>query len=363
MNDVEDRLRDALAARAVTKPDPGAYDAIVARRARRRLRSWATLGAAVVATAAVVAVITTSAPRTVVAPPASTPTGTATAPSAPAAARAIAIVGDGVRLVVTDGVGGGLDGTTMPGRIPTGVAAVGDGEQFFVAFGSATGCESVLSRPLASLDTMEGQGVTQLVGHTARIAISRDARLLAYVTSTGPSCDRTELRVRDLASGHERVWTTSAERDAVTSLSWAPDLRHVTMVVNRSQVTVLDTGAAEGDLGATPPLRLPIVDVGLTCRYVATAYRGDVLTAVRHCSDDSGTTDKQTVVEVHGESAGDVVFGLAPGDEAAALSWSGTGHALVTLGEPPDAAVQRWDGAGDALPYDTGYPDAYLLAW
>jgi dipeptidyl aminopeptidase/acylaminoacyl peptidase len=196
-------------------------------------------------------------------------------------------------------------------------------------------------------------------GRVTAMAYSPDARRLAYVVrraGTTPACDRAELHLRDLATRTERVWndgiplTTNVTGGTfVTNVSWASD---GTRIAYSAGVCC----AGGGDLyvmGAETPTgaaflgtRVP-QPAGGTCHFLAPAYRGDVLTAVRSCP----------------EKRQDAANGLVTLDERSGQV--GDLLATIVVGEQEDVTRVAWEPGGTRVLVVIAKPDqpGQLLVW
>lgn len=357
MNDVETRLRDALAARATgLSHDPTAYHAVLRRRARRRVTRRLRPVGAVVATAAVVAVAVA-----VTRPPAERPPVAGAAPAYAVALRARlapepALWTDRVMVLSTTALGddpvyelpasygGGLD-----------VAGTGDGTTFFAAT-AAPDCRSNLLR-------LGPTGEPLLLGTVAGVvrglAATADGARLAY--GVGGCADdgegrRGELRVYDVAARAEQVWR-AADDMAVTSTTWAPDGRRVAFDADLVRIVVVDT--------ALPGRTLPDFERRIgSCVQEAPAFLpGGELTVFRTCP--SG--DPAVVVwDADAGQPGRTVFAVPEDVRAGAVAFDRTGRHAYVVAERRGAAfpvVFEWSGTGTARPAEIRNARIHRLAW
>lgn len=270
MNDIEDRLRDALAARAATVQDDGRYAALPAPKLTAGFRMrWMLPVAAAAAMVALIASVTITVQR-----------DRAPEAAAPAASTAVRIPPFYAASVVTErvvkqgrtveeGPWGVYDSETgervaeFPELVDAQVAGVGDGRTFFIAGREArrTGTRFI-KITLGADGRIERQESLPLPGSlgndgVAALAASRDGRRLAFGTykkaaecrerCSGDSGDSGDTAayvvVVDVATGRVQRW--KAPRDAfVYGLSWSYDGRKLAYAVGaeppRGMVGVLD---------------------------------------------------------------------------------------------------------------------------
>jgi Tol biopolymer transport system component len=363
---LDERIRAALARRAGdARLAPDLYARILDRRRRRRRALVAvplTATAAVVAFAVAVAANVPAERR----PPAAE----VTAAPAPLAA---ALTQDGPFRV--DGDSGALVGRFGPSRDATAVASGHDGTTYAFAEGPggpAGGCKGTIVRVAYVDDGVVERQRFATHGWVEEMAYSPDGTRLAYVThaARGAECERTELHVRDLATGRERVWTDGLDGFVhvmgtgawLTGLSWSPDgtaLAYKTgmcCVTGGEGFTVLDLTREASVFNAGRPRGGSVPDPDDTGRYCtlgAAAYRGrdGAMTAVRTCSDPTGAagTGRTDLVVVDPD-----------------LGTVGELLAAVPLDDSEQVTTVAWDPAGDrALLFVTGggKPTQRLLAW
>lgn len=251
MNDLDNDLRDALSARAAAVThDPGAYAAVVARRARRR-RGWSAFATAGLAATAVAAggVVATRPPE-----PAAQPT-----PAAPAPAHVAGVYDDVISFSEPDNLRDHV-GMRPAGHRATAVAAAGDGRLFYMASVADEACASTLNRvtvePGHTVNAPVRRGA--ILGEITAMALSPDGARLAYtlrrrIGRSTTCAAAADLHVRHLATGAERVWRAGSPptpADAPlrpASLSWSPDGRFVSLGARH---TAVDTAAAGTTLRA-----------------------------------------------------------------------------------------------------------------
>jgi hypothetical protein len=276
----EEELRSRLQALAVAgrvTPEPTAFGA-VRRRARRKLQRTAALAVVglVVAVGGVwLAAGAVRRPGASPVPPVAPPAGP---PAAVAPATFVGQVGDGAsrRTVIietrTGRVVRQVPGSQRQSELATD-AVVGPDLRSMYLPGAASGCDAGWTQ----IDLASGARRPAFGGLTGvgAFSLSADGRTLAYLHTTGPpvlnearmqmAC-RSELVVRDLASGGQRVWTVPPGV-SVDGLQLSPDatrlvflldrgtggvrLLHVLPLSGTGSVTDGDDLPAAGDCGAT----------------------------------------------------------------------------------------------------------------
>jgi hypothetical protein len=381
--DLTARLADALTARATTVlPDPRAYERVVARRNRRRVLRWSGVAGTAVATAAVVTLVALLVSHAPVSLP---PAGRV----APAPTYAIALL-DGGGLVVETATFAGLNGANPQGLDVTAVAAQGDSYHFWAAAAKPEGCHSELFGVTHTYTP--GEDRTDLFnppggkvrGEVDAMAATSDGARLAYLLRTGPSCDTPELHVRDLHTGADRTWGFGADAQDPslgTSLSWAPDGRHVAYTTGGREVRVLDTTAPGDDLLAPAWVDAPFTDPRpgghAPCDVEAVAYRGltgDLAAYVRCYGDPPQESGFVATYDPATGRPGTVLFDVSvnvarlafdrSGDHAYVESPGSRGSADLNGRAGPHVVMQRWDRGGALRPVDTGqHRVAYGISW
>ena len=378
MNDIETTLRDALAARgAAVRTDPSAYEAVVARRSRRRLHRWSAASAGLIATITVVGVIALSG---VTAPP--PPTAPPTGPAGAEPKRFAAVV-DGLPGVYLTRTGANVFGVSGDERSIGAVAAYGDGERFIVSSSAFGRCESTIryveEKDLSSTSG-DVKGGSLVGGRITDMAVSPDGTRLAYVLDTdlpgGEGCGTTVLRVRDLRTGIERTWTDGMEgmdETFVKWLSWSPDSRHLAYNADiccdgAQGFRILDVTADTASFLVQPLRGASVPDpLGVGhCRLVAPAYRGTSgdLTAVRSCVRTEETFEVVVVDPATGKVL-DSLFTLEGPAQVHKVEFDASGRrALVERGDGEKVtALQRWDGGSTAEDVG-GEPRGYAgISW
>jgi hypothetical protein len=243
----EEELRSRLQALAVVgrvAPEPTAIGA-VRRRARRKLQgATALVLVALVVAVGGVRLATAAADRPGIAPvvPVAPPPGP---PAAVAPATFVGQVGDGSRrrTVIIDASTGRVlrqvPGTDrQAGHVAD--AVVGPDLRSMYLPSPASGCDAGWTR----IDLATGARRPAFGGLTGvgEFSLSADGRTLAYVHTTGPAtldrvnfgmqC-RTELVVRQLASGRQRVWTLPSGA-IVRGLQLSPDATRLVYLLERT---------------------------------------------------------------------------------------------------------------------------------
>ncbi|MDQ1713188.1 MAG: hypothetical protein QOE45_2638 [Frankiaceae bacterium] len=383
MNDLETALRDAFSARAAAvTQDPAAYGAVLDRRSRRvsyRLRAGlAVAGVAVAATSVVVAValVTRGAPPRPVPP--------ATQPPAPPPRIVVAVTSGAAFFLESDRPDDGGGGARPADGTVTAVTAVGDGT-YYSASSPARGCTTSLTAlryepDSHTITSKEPKGAYTVPGRVTDLAVSRDGTRLAYAAESGPGCAVAELRVRDLTTGRERVWTGGADPGSelfLQSLSWSPDARHLAYTAGLCcggtlGFRVLDTTAPGADYLAPPSLGESVGarDQAVECSLAAPAYRGLTadLTAARTCVDQAGARQDTSTVVVVDPVTGAVLhelFTVPGGGLVSRVAFDPSGdHAFVERGGgTTSVSIIRWTTGEPARVLDLGTPRARGLAW
>lgn len=113
---------------------------------------------------------------------------------------------------------------------------------------------------------LHGNKPTRVVAQGRWPAVSPDGQFLAWATRSTPtapnSCDPTGITVRNLETGAERHWaysaTASQDGGLLSSLSWAPDSRHLAFawLERTASIHVLDTRSS-GPLSDSPTTPIP----------------------------------------------------------------------------------------------------------
>lgn len=279
----EEELRSRLQALAIAgrpAPEPAAFRA-VRRRARRKLQGAMAL---VVSLLVVVGGVWLAAeagrwPGATPAPPVLQPSGP---PAAVAPATFVGQVGDGPRkrTAIVDARTGEVvrevPGTDRRSEAIADVVVAPDVRSMYLPAagpGGASACDAGWTQ----VDLATGARQPAFGGLTGvgAFSLSADGRTLAYLHTTAPpvlneaqmrmAC-RSELVVRDLATGGQRVWTVPP-RVSVEGLQLSPDatrlvylldrgtggtrLLHVLPLARTGSVTDGDDLPAAGDCGAT----------------------------------------------------------------------------------------------------------------
>jgi Tol biopolymer transport system component len=98
------------------------------------------------------------------------------------------------------------------------------------------------------------------------IAISRDGSKIAYRPYPPPSCSGPSIAmaVLDLRTGKMRTWSYSSRREAMLSMTWSPDGRHLAYVESfgigpkpRTRAWLLDTAGVGKSLAASKAVPAP----------------------------------------------------------------------------------------------------------
>jgi hypothetical protein len=378
MNDVETRLRDALAARAeAIRTDPEAYAAVVRRRERRGVRRLVTVGVTGLSVAAVAIAVVVVRPAPAPAPPVTTP----------APARGLAQAPD-VFVALVDGEAR-MYRSAEPstpvrfrpaGSITTAVAAFGDGRRFLTA--TTNDCRTtftqwdktgVLVESGALLTDVEPVPGIEAAGSVPRMAVSPDGAKLAYVLqvrSDDGTCDTSgQLRVRDLSSGAEQVWTAPDDPGTpfrANTLSWSPDGRRLAL---GQQLPVLDVTQPGGTIKYQPmeEVTVPGNDV---CGLDVRVFRGPAgqSAGVVRCSNDPGAEPETSVYVLRDDGrVGQRLFTLpagAPNGWSVSFDRSGA-HAFAWPQSAPRGSrpLYRWDRGHGVHRVDTGGTEFDWIDW
>lgn len=372
---LDERLRAALARRADEARVPADLYARVLDRRRRRRRT--ILLAPVAATAAVVALAVAVAAGTgggETPPPAAGPTGPASPPP-----LAAVLTTDGPFLF--DSEAGRLGAQYGPRADTLSVASGHDGETY--AYGEPDGavagaCSGTVVRVRIENGSANEQERIIAEGRVSAIAYSPDGRRLAYVVlrkgAGTAGCDRAEVHVRDVATGAERVWndgipptSTVMGGTFATNLSWSGDGTRLAY----SAGVCCAGGGEVYVMGAEAPSGHSFLEdrVGPRsgpCQYLAPAYRGDTLTAVRSCpqADAPAANTLVTLDERSGE-VGDVLARLSVGadEDVTRVAWApGGGRALIVTAKPDQPGRLLLWGAGDAA-HPLSLPGVRDVSW
>jgi hypothetical protein len=245
----EEELRSRLQALAVAgrgAPEPAAFGA-VRRRARRKLQ-----GAAALVVGLVVAVAGVWLAADAVRRPGATPVVPVAPPSGPPAAVApdtfVAQVGDGAsrRTVIVDATTGRVvrqvPGSERRSDVPAD-AVVGPDLRTVYLPAAAPGPGSTCDAGWTQVDLATGARRPAFAGLTGvgEFSLSADGRILAYVHISGPAtldqahfqmrC-HTELVVRELVSGHQRVWAVPTG-GSVQGVQLSPDATRLAYLLDR----------------------------------------------------------------------------------------------------------------------------------
>ena len=354
MNDVETRLRDALAARgAAVTGEPDAYAAITRRRARRRVTRAVPAVVGVAAAAAVAMLATGIVPRP------GRPTGPA-GPAAPPAA--VALVADGTLYLARPDLTGRVSVLGKSLRV-TSVAALGDGRTFYAAALQTSNpavCRSTVFRVTAT-DRPTGlewttdpvPGLDPVDTYVTDLAVTRDGTRLAYLQrwrlrDTTRCGNDGEIRVRDLASGREQAFPDGSvglggPPFLVSSMGFSPDGRFLALGYDYA---VLDTNRPGGFAEHVENERAQVGDV--FCRVAERTYLpGGELAESLDCPPESAEPDGVYVVAPGTRVAQRLVFASpgAPGEYVRQLDFDASGdHALFELArrEGRPRLVYRW---------------------
>jgi hypothetical protein len=245
----EEELRSRLQALAVAgrgTPEPAAFGA-VRRRARRKLQ-----GAAALVVGLVVAVAGVWLAADAVRRPGATPVVPVAPPPGPPAAVApntfVAQVGDGAtrRTVIVDATTGRVvrqvPGSERRSDVPAD-AVVGPDLRTVYLPAAAPGPGSTCDAGWTQVDLATGARRPAFAGLTGvgEFSLSADGRILAYVHISGPAtldqahfqmrC-HTELVVRELVSGHQRVWAVPTG-GSVQGVQLSPDATRLAYLLDR----------------------------------------------------------------------------------------------------------------------------------
>jgi hypothetical protein len=245
MREEELRLRlQALAAAGRGTPEPAAFGA-VRRRARRRLLG----GTALVLVGLLVAVGGVRLAAEVDHRPSIAPVAPVAPPSGPPAAVAptsfVGQVGDGAsrRTVIVDATTGRVvrqvPGSERRSDVPADAVVGPDLRSMYLpaaTAGAAASCEAGWTQ----VDLATGARRPAFAGLTGvgEFSLSADGQTLAYLHTTAPATlDRshcqTELVVRELASGRQRVWTIPPGA-IVRGLQLSPDAARLVYLLERT---------------------------------------------------------------------------------------------------------------------------------
>jgi hypothetical protein len=246
------RRLQALAEAGRVAPEPAAFGA-VRRRARRKLQGAAALVVGLLVAVAGVWVAAEAGRR-----PGATPIPPVAPPSGPPAANApdsfVAQVGDGAsrRTVIVDARTGRVV-RQVPGssrqadQVADAVVAPDLRSLYLPAAASdaALACDPRWTQ--VDLATGARRPAFGGLAEVGEFSLSADGRILAYVHTTTPAgLDRaanrmrchTELAVRDLASGSQRVWTVPPGA-TVRGLQLSPDAARLVYLLERTPGTEL----------------------------------------------------------------------------------------------------------------------------
>ena len=363
MNDVETRLRDALAARgeAVTV-DAATYAAITGRRARRRTGRWtaaATAGATVAATVGVVLLVRGPA----------APGRPANAGRAPAT---VAMVVDRGLLLAPSGDLTAATRVTGPDLDVFDVAAVGDGRVFYASAHHADtdDCVSSVLRVTAGRDGAPPRvepvrGLDRVHGHVREVAVTRDGRRLAYlVRSRLPGSTRCgnsgDLRVRTLETGVEYAFADSHAHTnipfMVGSMRFSPDGLTLALGIEYDLLDTRDVGAVAT---IVQQIRVQLGDEGF-CRVADRTWlpTGELVESL-DCTGSPGLRGGVYVVDHAARVARRLVVAAPPGTyyDDVVLDASGE-HGFLRTPNSRDTpgAVYRWDRGSEphAVPAPPG---------
>jgi hypothetical protein len=243
----EEELRrrlQALAEAGRVAPEPAAFGT-VRRRARRKLQGATALAVGLLVAVAGVWLAAEAGRR-----PGAAPIPPIAPPSGPPAANApdtfVAQVGDGSsrRTVIVDARTGRVvrqvPGSQRRSELATD-AVVGPDLRSMYLPATGSGCDAGWTQ----VDLATGQRRPAFGGLTgvSEFSLSADGRTLAYLHTTGPatldrarfqtSC-RTELVVRELASGDQRVWTIPPGAVVRGGLQLSPDRTRLVYLLERA---------------------------------------------------------------------------------------------------------------------------------
>jgi hypothetical protein len=242
----EEELRSrlqALAAAGRVAPEPAAFGA-VRRRARRKLQGAAALVVGVLVAVGGVWLAADAARR-----PGATQLPAVAPPSGPPAAAApdsfVAQVGDGAsrQTVIVDATTGRVlrqvPGTQRQADRAADAVVAPDLRSMYLP-SPASGCDAGWTQ----VDLATGRRQPAFGGLTGvgELSLSADGRILAYLHTTAPTAldwanarmrCRTELVVRELASGHQRVWTIPPGA-TVRGLQLSPDAARLVYLLERT---------------------------------------------------------------------------------------------------------------------------------
>jgi hypothetical protein len=246
----EEELRSRLQALAVAgraTPEPAAFGA-VRRRARHKLQGAAALVAGLVVAVAGVWLAADAVRR-----PGATPVVPVAPPSGPPAAVApdtfVAQVGDGAsrRTVIVDARTGRVVRQVPGSQRQADVVAdavVGPDLRSMYLPAATAGAAASCDAGWTQIDLASGRRQPAFAGLTGvgEFSLSADGRALAYLHTTAPTTlDRsqfrmrcqTELVVRELASGRQRVWTIPPGA-IVRGLQLSPDATRLVYLLERT---------------------------------------------------------------------------------------------------------------------------------
>lgn len=209
-------------------------------------------------------------------------------------------------------------------------------------------------------------------GAVPELALSPDGRQLAYartvadpiITEDGDGCGSSDLIVRDIARGTERIWSHSTGSGAISSLSWAADSTRVafqTVVCCDRSTTlyVLDTTTNPVVISRLPERKIAPNRAALHDAFFHDpAFAGNELLVLGDFSGDVSAAGVPTGYAVV-TSAGEVVAALQ--EEGVSLDADASGqHLLVALygGQSPGNLLRFTRGAKDPTQQGRGYAGA-----
>lgn len=298
MNDVEDRVRAALVARAaVTEPSYDAADELAERISvskKRRRRRFVTIAAGVLVLVAVALPVTLKQAGT----------DTGAPPAAPVSRQPPAIAGhlffagmlSADETAVFDAQTGHRTGANLT-VVPSAEAVAGwPGHGFLVAQRTADGCHTRLEPILTETNSASTLLLAPRPGLLDEIMVSPDGRRLAAVERSCGSPGSVDVLVIDLATGAQGRWRPPAGVNAVDGLTWSADSRRLAYTSGLNTGGGLGGGYTELD-AANPGGSLSAVLHGT----------GQVEIGNRRCEVDRGLWLGTT-----GQFA---VFAYCPGDD------------------------------------------------